>query len=83
MDAQRWQWIQSLFHDAAAQPEAARHSFLATACAGDAEAMDEVLSLLEEDVRKTSLLDRDIGQVARGVIGDAPSRLASISTLPL
>src|SRR5712692_1043929 len=74
MDAQRWQWIQSLFHEAAAQPGAARHTFLAAACAEDAEAMNEVLSLLEEDVCKTSLLDRDMGQVARGVIGDSPSR---------
>jgi len=72
MDAQRWQWIQSLFHEAAAQPEAARHTFLAAACAEDAEAMIEVLSLLEEDVHKTSLLDRDMGQVARSLIGDAP-----------
>jgi len=51
MDAQRWQWIQNLFHEAAAQPRATRHTFLATACADDAEAMSEVLSLLEEDVR--------------------------------
>src|SRR5258708_37277235 len=76
MDAQRWQWIQSLFHEAAAQPEAARHTFLAAACAEDAEAMNELLSLLEEDVRKTSLLDRDMGQLAHSLIGDAPSRPA-------
>ncbi len=76
MDAQRWQWIQSLFHEAAAQPGAARHNFLAAACAADAEAMNEVLSLLEEDAHKTSLLDQDMGQVAHSLIGDAPSRPA-------
>src|SRR5258708_29119464 len=82
MDAQRWQWIQSLFHDAAAQPEAARHMFLAAACADDAEAMNEVLSLLEEDVRKTSLLDRDMGEVARSLVGDTPSRLTLRAVAP-
>src|SRR5258707_1263071 len=73
MDAQRWQWIQSLFHEATARPEAARHTFLDTACAEDIEAMNEVLSLLEEDARKTSLLERDMGEVAHSLIGDSPS----------
>ena len=82
MDAQRWQWIESLFHEAAAQPEAARHTFLAAACAGDPEALNEILSLLEEDLRKTSLLDRDIGQVARSFIGNAPSRPALCAVGP-
>ncbi|MFN0101099.1 MAG: tetratricopeptide repeat protein [Bryobacteraceae bacterium] len=70
MDAQRWEGIENLFHEASAQPKANRHAFLVAACAGDTETLEEVLSLLAENDSDDSLLDRDVGDVARSVIGD-------------
>lgn len=78
MDAQRWQWIQSLFHEAAAHPGPARREFLATACAEDLDAMVEVLSLFDEDARNTSLLDRGVGPIAFNAIAQGCPSLHTI-----
>ncbi len=73
MDAERWTRVQALFHAALERPEAERPAFVA----GEAERVADpalaadVLALLEEDAAGGSLLDRDLGALARGVL-DAP-----------
>jgi eukaryotic-like serine/threonine-protein kinase len=70
MDSARWQKIQTLFHDAAEVPGAEQRTFLESQCAGDPALVSEVMLLLEEDARGSSLLDSDIAQVADHVLGD-------------
>ena len=73
MDAGRWTQLQTLFHEALNRPEAQRQAFLNTACAGDADLLAEVTALLRADARGASLLDRDLGEVARGMFDGAPA----------
>ncbi len=68
MDSDRWERVQSLFHDAAEQPVADRQPFLESECAGDGLLVKEVLALLAEDAAGASLLDGDVGQIARGML---------------
>ncbi len=70
MDAERWERIQGLFHAAADLDEAQRRAFLDEQCAGDDDLAAEVLSLLEEDARHDSLLDRGIARAAGDVLDD-------------
>src|SRR5712692_6081319 len=71
MDSTRWERIQTLFHEAADQPAPQRLSFLKTASGGDEQLIADVLALLEEDARGSSLLDRDVAQVAGQILGQA------------
>ncbi|HWY57314.1 MAG TPA: serine/threonine-protein kinase [Terriglobales bacterium] len=71
MDSTRWERIQSLFHDVADLPESEQQTLLKTACGDDDGLMAEVLTLLEEDARGASLLDRDLAQVAQDVLDQA------------
>jgi tetratricopeptide (TPR) repeat protein/tRNA A-37 threonylcarbamoyl transferase component Bud32 len=66
----RWEQVQAIFHDAAAQPAADRDAFLETACAGDVELRATVLSLLAEDPRAGTLLDRDVRHVAADILAE-------------
>ncbi len=70
MDSARWQKIQTLFHDAADFPQAEQRIFLERQCAGDPALVSEVMLLLEEDARGSSLLDSDIAQIADHVLAD-------------
>ena len=75
MDPDRWERIQALFHDAAGHPAAVWRAHLEAACPDSPELVDEVLSLLEEDARRTSLLDREVARVASDLVdrpGPAP-----------
>jgi len=72
MDAERWQRMQALFHQAAELPEANREPYLENACGEDRALMREVKALLEEDARGSSVLDRDVAQVARQVMAQPP-----------
>lgn len=71
MDKERWERIQSVFHDLVDRPEPDRAELLKTACGGDDGLMADVAALLQEDARSTSLLDRDVTQIAHQVL-DAP-----------
>src|SRR5580658_9751464 len=74
MDSARWQKIQTLFHEAADVPKADQRIFLESHC-DDPALVGEVMILLEEDARGTSLLDHSIGQVADQILhapADAP-----------
>lgn len=70
MDSSRWERIQTLFHEAAALPADARHSFLQTACVGDDGLAADVLALLQEDAR-ASILDQPLADVAHKLLDDA------------
>jgi serine/threonine-protein kinase len=71
MDSTRWERIQSLFHEVADLPEAEQRAFLTTACGNDTGLMAEVLALVDEDARGTSLLDQDLAHVAHQVLDEA------------
>jgi len=70
MDSTRWERIQSLFHDVADLPEPEQRAFLKTACGEDEGLVADVLALVEEDARGTSLLDHDLSHIARHVLDD-------------
>lgn len=71
MDRTRWERMQALFHDAADLPGPEQRAFLKTACGGDDGLMADVLAMLEEDARGSSLLDREMAHVAHQVLVDA------------
>jgi len=71
MDNGRWDRIQTLFHQAADLPSAEQDPFLDAACDGDIELMDVVRAMLREDARPTSVLDRNIADVAHSVLNGA------------
>jgi eukaryotic-like serine/threonine-protein kinase len=70
MDSTRWERIQALFHEVADLPEPEQRAFLKNVC-GDDGLMAEVLALVEEDARGSSLLDRDLAHVAHQVLDEA------------
>src|SRR3989441_12337308 len=70
MNAARWEQIQALFHEVADLPDPAQRASLAAQCTEDPALMTEVLSLLEEDARGDSLLDRDAAHVAAEVLDE-------------
>jgi len=73
MDSTHWEKIQALFHDAADLPESEQRAFLNAACGSDDGLIAEVLGLLREDARDSSLLGRDVGEVAHQILREAPS----------
>src|ERR1700690_461693 len=70
MDSTRWDRIQAIFHDAADLPKAEQRTFLESACAGDEALIADVQALLDEDAKSSSLLDRDMAEVAHEVLDD-------------
>ena len=71
MDSTRWERIQAVFHGAADLPHLEQHAFVKAACGDDDGLMADVLALLAEDARSSSLLDRDLAQVAHQIIGES------------
>lgn len=71
MEPDRWERLQSLFHDAADLPPAAQQAFLESACADDPALVDEVLAMLAADARDAPLLDRGLAEAARDVLDEA------------
>jgi serine/threonine-protein kinase len=71
MDGARWERMQALFHDALGRPPAERRAFLNDACAGDGPLITDVLAMLDEDSRESSLLDRGVEQTASQVLDDS------------
>lgn len=70
MDSSRWQEVQSLFHGAAELPDAERDAYLRSSCR-DESVISDVLALLQEDARSSSLLDHDIAGIAEEVLEPA------------
>ena len=67
----RWERVQALFHDALRSPETDRAAFIDRQCGDDRELRDAVMSLLDEDARGPSLLDRGIAVAADDVLDGA------------
>jgi eukaryotic-like serine/threonine-protein kinase len=78
MNVSRWERVQTLFHLAADLPEAERRQYVVAECSDDPTVADEVLSMLDEDRRGSSVLDRDVSHLARAML-DAPTA----PTLPI
>src|SRR5215470_12193178 len=68
MDTNRWQRIQSLFHQAVDLPEEEQPAFLKKSCGGDADLIAEVQAMLEADSKGNSVLDRDMANVAHQML---------------
>jgi len=68
MESSRWNQIQAVFHGAADLPKSEQRGFVEEACAGDEEMVTDVLSLLGEDERGPSFLDRNVADVAHEVL---------------
>jgi eukaryotic-like serine/threonine-protein kinase len=77
MDRDRWERIQSAFHDVVDRPESDRAALLKAACGGDEGLMADVAALLQEDARSASVLDRDLTGIAHQAL-DSP-----LKSLPL
>ncbi len=77
MDRERWERIQTVFHDAADLPAGEQQSFLKNACGSDSELMADVSAMLKEDARGSSLLDRDLAHVAQETLDNNPSLFLS------
>jgi len=71
MDRERWQRIQSIFHDAVDLPEAKRKTFVETACGHDQELIREILAMLDQDASGHSLLDRNLADVAHEALAES------------
>jgi serine/threonine-protein kinase len=78
MDAIRWQRTQDLFHEAGKLAPSERRAFLESRCDGDASLVSEVLELLTEDDRTGSPLDRPLGAVAGGILGERAPLAAGV-----
>jgi serine/threonine protein kinase/tetratricopeptide (TPR) repeat protein len=74
MNSARWDRIQGLFHHAVELPQPEQRTFLESECGDDQTLIPEVLSMIDEDARGCSFLDRDVGQLAEQVLG-APGPL--------
>lgn len=81
MDSARWAYIQELFHKTADLPRSEREPFLQAACGVDKKLFAEVRALIEGDERDSSLLDRQIGSVAKDVMKQSPSGTLEGQTL--
>ncbi len=68
MDADRWEKMQALFHRVADLPQAEQHQLLVSAAAADPQLASDVRSMLAEDRRTSSLLDKSIAEVADEVL---------------
>ncbi|MEP7002081.1 MAG: tetratricopeptide repeat protein [bacterium] len=67
MDAQRWERVQAIFHDAIDVGVDGRVAFVAQRAGGDATLARDVLTLLEEDAQQSSMLDGGVARVAHAV----------------
>jgi serine/threonine-protein kinase len=73
MDTLRWDRIQSVFHAAADLPKSQQRAFLESSCAGDESLISDVQALLDEDAKESSLLDRNMADVASEIFDDPAS----------
>jgi len=77
MDTDRWQRIQALFHQAVDLPEEDLPAFLKGAGNGEDSLIAEVRAMLEADSKGSSLLDRDMANVAHQMLtADSASPVA-------
>jgi hypothetical protein len=68
MKPERWQRVKELYHSALRHEESARLEFLREACAGDAELLHEVESLLAYEIPAEQFLEAPALEVAAKVL---------------
>ena len=73
MDSTRWDRIQSVFHGAADLPKLEQRAFLESVCADDISLIADVQSLLDEDAKDSSLLNRNMADIASEVLDEPAS----------
>lgn len=73
MDPATWSRIVDIFHAALERPEDEQAAFVAAASDGNGEVEREVLTMLDEDRRGVSRLQRGIAEAAKDVFGDSQS----------
>ncbi len=71
MDSARWARVQKLFGAAVDLPFSEQQAFLEKECSGDAALLAEVRSMIDEDAKGDSLLDRGVSQMASHFLGEA------------
>src|SRR5918993_5221188 len=76
MTPERWQQVKEIFHAALDRAPAERDSFLEEACAGDAEARDEVESLISAHEQSGEFLEAPAYAVAAETLAGGRERLA-------
>ncbi len=69
MNRARWDRVQSLFHDALALPAEERPGFVERSAGADPELVADVLGMLAQDARRSTLIDQGVGAAAEAVIG--------------
>jgi tetratricopeptide (TPR) repeat protein/tRNA A-37 threonylcarbamoyl transferase component Bud32 len=72
MDAQRWERLQSLFHEALAQPVDERAAFVRATCAHDPDLGKQLMGLLDADARSVPQLDRGMPEMANALLDELP-----------
>ena len=78
MNSERWQRLQTLFHQAVELPKDTREAFLESECGpGDHDLVAQVLEMIEEDERASSPFDRSLADRARQAIsiGGLPAQV--------
>jgi serine/threonine-protein kinase len=73
VDGNRWQKVQTLFHQAVDLSGNEQRRFLEQECGDDVALVNQVMALLQEDASGDSLLDRDVAQVAQQIFHDPSS----------
>lgn len=68
MEPAKWQRLQEMFHAAADLPPSQQREYLQSACDGDDALINQVLSMLEQDANGSSLLDRDLAEIAHDAV---------------
>jgi Tol biopolymer transport system component/serine/threonine protein kinase len=74
MTPERWQRINEVFHTALVRPANERAAFLTEECAGDAELLAEVESLLAAHAQPGEFIDAPAYEAAAGLFVESPSR---------
>ena len=68
----RWARVQDLFHAAADLPPGEQQRYLDQQCGADRALVAEVRALLDADSQSGGLLDRQVADIASGVLSPAP-----------
>ena len=76
MTPERWEQVERLFHAALEREPARRAAFLSRACAGDAEMLREVESLVASHERSGDFIEAPAADVAAGLLAEEDEGLA-------
>ena len=82
MNAERWQRIEDLFHQAADLPPAQRSAFLDQACAGDEDLRRDVDALLAHDATQDVAMQAAVGRAVEQLPDTESETTAPVSWMP-